>query len=571
MNANKAIISEIFNCSALIEIPFFQRSYVWNEELWQRLIDDMEYVEKSKKPHFLGSIILKKGRSPQPGDKFTACYTVVDGQQRLTTFLIYMKVLCLLKNDTSLFNFQFRLMGDKIALLHGKNDVKAFEKVTSMTAPVPLDNPEHSRVIEAYNYLLENVDPSKVEIKSVMINAQFVRIDLDADEDEQQIFDTINSLGVNLTTSELLKNYFFSRETVQEYQNTWENTFEKDPATKAYWDQQIEAGRMKRAMIDLFFDAYFQLFIQDKTYSIAAEDKIMYARVDKLSQSYQHFISNYCSGNKQIILNHLPEYAECFRTIFRPEFCNAKIPKEYSIERINILIFGLKNSTMIPYILYIAKNVADPDELAKMYGIIESYIMRRIAVHATTKNYNNLFSSLILNQVLSADSLLSTFRSYDDSTTYFPDDADLKRGFENEKLTNLQTKGILYLIESYIRPTNSALLLLGFQQYSLEHLMPKKWRNNWDTCASAELAKQRDSKLLTLGNLAIIPQSLNASIRDSSWETKKIGKGNKPGLSMCAAGLMTFSDVLTKEVWDESEIEARATWLYGIAVELWKI
>ena len=121
-------------------------------------------------------------------------------------------------------------------------------------------------------------------------------------------------------------------------------------------------------------------------------------------------------------------------------------------------------------------------------------------------------------------------RSGNDATTYIPTDEELLEGFQKSKLTNLQTKGILYLIESHIRPVNSATLLLGFDRYSLEHLMPKKWRNNWPACASDDLAKQRDSKLLTLGNLAIIPQALNASIRDSDWATKKSGKGiNKPG------------------------------------------
>ena len=56
---------------------------------------------------------------------------------------------------------------------------------------------------------MEHIDESKLDIMTIFVNTQFVRIDLDADEDEQQIFDTINSLGVNLTTSELLKNYFF--------------------------------------------------------------------------------------------------------------------------------------------------------------------------------------------------------------------------------------------------------------------------------------------------------------------------------------------------------------------------
>ena len=142
---------------------------------------------------------------------------------------------------------------------------------------------------------------------AIIMNTQFVQIDLDADEDEQQIFDTINSLGVNLTTSELLKNYFFSRETITDYENRWAAVFEKDDETKTYWDAEIETGRIKRAMIDIFFDSFFQIFIQDKRYNITNEDKIMYARVDKLALSYQHFINTYCNGNKNVILSQMKD------------------------------------------------------------------------------------------------------------------------------------------------------------------------------------------------------------------------------------------------------------------------
>ena len=89
MDARKALITDIFNNSTLIEIPFFQRSYVWKEDLWSRLLEDMEFVVKTKKPHFLGSIILKQGSTPLPGALYSACKTIVDGQQRLTTFLIF--------------------------------------------------------------------------------------------------------------------------------------------------------------------------------------------------------------------------------------------------------------------------------------------------------------------------------------------------------------------------------------------------------------------------------------------------------------------------------------------------
>ena len=147
----------------------------------------------------------------------------------------------------------------------------------------------------------------------------------------------------------------------------------------------------------------------------------------------------------------------------------------------------------------------------------------------------------------------------------------MKRGFETSKLINIQSKGIIYLIESRIRPSSSSTAMLGFDNYSLEHLMPKKWRNNWQPCENEEMARQRDSKLLTLGNLAIITQSLNASIRDASWETKKIGKGAKPGLNMCASGLVTLYDALNHDTWDETDISARADWLFDQASKIWKL
>ena len=572
MDAHKALITNIFNNSTLVEVPFFQRSYVWKEDLWSRLLEDMEYVVKTRKPHFLGSIILKEGRKPAVGENFSACKTVVDGQQRLTTFLIFLKVLCMKLNQTVMFDYQFRIMGQSIALRHGKNDVDAFEKVMATEKPEKIDNPApESRIIEAFNYFVEHIDETKLDIMTLLMNTQFVQIDLDSDEDEQQIFDTINSLGVNLTTSELLKNYFFSRETVSDYEARWESVFEKDDETRSYWETEIETGRVRRAMIDIFFDSYFQIFVQDRRYSISNEDKIMYARVDKLALSYQHFINTYCGGNKNVVLGPMKDYATCFMQTFRPDYCTRNTPAAFGIERLNVVIFGLKTSTLIPYVLYVAKNVFDEEERNRMYGILESYIMRRMVVHTSTKNYNNLFTSLILNTVLDADALLTRLKSGNDATTYIPDDEELKSGFEKSKLVNLQSRGIIYLIESRERPDQSSTALLGFDNYSLEHLMPKKWRNNWPACATEDESRKRDSVLLTLGNLAIIPQSLNAAIRDANWTIKKAGKGKRPGLDICAAGLITMYDVLQKEDWTEEDIYNRALILYNQAAMLWKL
>ena len=72
MEAYKATIADIFNGSTLIEVPFFQRQYVWREDLWARFIEDMEYVVKTERPHFFGAIILKAGKK-RPGEKYSKC------------------------------------------------------------------------------------------------------------------------------------------------------------------------------------------------------------------------------------------------------------------------------------------------------------------------------------------------------------------------------------------------------------------------------------------------------------------------------------------------------------------
>jgi NAD+--asparagine ADP-ribosyltransferase len=100
--------------------------------------------------------------------------------------------------------------------------------------------------------------------------------------------------------------------------------------------------------------------------------------------------------------------------------------------------------------------------------------------------------------------------------------------------------------------------------------MPKKWENNWGRL-SKDLRDNRNKKLSTLGNLAIITQSLNASIRDANWKIKKKGRGDKEGLFHFSAGIETLSPYLELEEWNEDEIEKRAKFLFRKAAEMWNI
>lgn len=570
MDAGKRTINELFTGSRLLEIPFFQRAYVWDEPQWARLLEDVEELcsKPEPKPYFLGSVILKQ-QPTSSGSKTGDIRTIIDGQQRLTTLSILLKTLCLKTNELRKFDRRFRLDDDSIVILHNHNDDGAFNKVMEQEKPAKLVGED--RITRAYNYFLKEIKAEKLNFDTICDYVMFVGIDLTADEDEQQIFDTINSLGVRLTTAELLKNYFFNRNDLTLYNTYWRDVFEKDEETKAYWDQEVTTGRFRRTFIDLFFYAFLQIKMQDAGLRVKAEDKSVFSNVVKLFDSYKEFIRTYLPEGKISLLGEIKEYAEVFRRTIRKDVSDEELTAQAGVDRLNVIIFNLDTATLIPYLLFVERNVENDAEKVSIYEYLEAYIMRRLVCKETTKNYNQLFAErLILNQVLTKDALVAWISTQDDKVNRMPTDAEVATAFSSVRLTNKYATGVLYLIESKIR--NQAFhstQLLGINKYSLEHMMPKKWRNNWKFSGSAADADLRDSILLTLGNLTIITQSLNASIRDADWATKRAGRGDKGGLQKYADGIETLSKYLSVVEWDEDTIAERARELSRLALGCW--
>lgn len=569
MDAGKRSINDIFNGNRILEIPFFQRSYVWDTPQWERFLNDMEHVSHCNKPHFLGSVILKQQETvsnQSVGDK----RIIIDGQQRLTTLTIFFKVLSLKTNNQYLSGlFRLPMMNNEIALLHNHIDVTSFNKIINLEKEEAIFSEDS--ISQAYTYFSKNIEINKLNHQNILTNILFVGIDLVAGEDEQQIFDTINSLGVKLTTAELLKNYLFNREEIHLYNEYWQQVFEKDAETKNYWDTEIVAGRLRRCFIDLFFYAFLQIKVQDSSSKVSTEDKEEYTKVDGLFDSYKSFISKY-NIDKNALMKEIKEYAQIFQQSFSPDVIKGELSDSDYIERINAIIFGLESTTLIPYVLYVLKNVTDSILRNEIFEFLESYIMRRMVCHETTKNYNQLFGGqLIANKVLSKNELKIYLDKKSDKVNFIPSNKALQEGFRFSKLTNKQAGGILYFIETKIRDRlRYSTSVNGLSNYSLEHMMPKKWENHWSGPVTQQEKDERNRILLTLGNLAIITSSLNSSIRDAKWSIKKNGQGSRSGLTHYATGLETLTPFLQLSDWNEEEIMKRADFLYEKAKEIWK-
>ena len=98
MEANAAAVLDLFETKMQIEVPLFQRQYVWEREKhWEPLWEDIsrkftEYLEGRRDAplHFLGAMVLDQKQTPTT---HVPRRQVIDGQQRLTTLQIFLAAL----------------------------------------------------------------------------------------------------------------------------------------------------------------------------------------------------------------------------------------------------------------------------------------------------------------------------------------------------------------------------------------------------------------------------------------------------------------------------------------------
>ncbi len=565
----KKSVTAIFTKGRVIEIPFFQRSYVWGEENWERFLDDMTAVSDEQKPYFMGALILKQKNVPT-AKSVSEVRLLIDGQQRLTTIVLFFKAVSIVQDTKEQFRDIFYNLDKRISLQHNHNDTEIFEAIVEENASC-MQEEKHakSKILECYNFFMNEKETiKKINTIAILNNLHFVGIDLGPDEDEQQIFDTINSLGVDLTTAELLKNELFGRGDEELFDPTWKKVFEGE--NKEFWDIRVTAGRMYRHNIDMLLQAYLLI--------CSRADKKYVDRIDSLFKSYKAFIADNSivsdRKKREEFIHNLMGYAEVYRENINSDLLDEDINKDSPLERMNLVIFGLNTTTVIPYLLYILKE-ADDDNKDKIFSLLESYIVRRAVCKETSQYYNKMFASFIRNGIKDYDSLREKIcRPDDNQVQAFPNNESFKKGFDGSTLTNQQAKTVLYLIEKGLRDEkHDPVVLLGLNKYSLEHVMPKKWRNHWDDLdkQDEQKSRERDRILLKLGNLTIITSALNISIRDSNWERKKEGsdKRKRKGLIEYSKPIRIFAKYLDYSQWNEDTIKERADFLFEHAQKTW--
>lgn len=462
-------------------VPLFQRPYVWNqEEQWEPLWNDvariaersMEMPGERRPTHFLGAVVLQQVPGPTG---LMQQRTIIDGQQRLTTLQLLLDALHaelnVLGQRTPALRLEqlvsnpepFRQCSeDRFKVWPTNRDRAAFNAVMGVEPPIAYDDLPYkgARLVEAHRFFslqarqwlgpdAEGLERRAIALESVLREQlQIVVIDLGQDENAQAIFETLNARGTPLTAADLIKNFVFQRlaesgAPVQEaYERYWRD-FET-----AFWEAEVQVGRMKYPRSAVFLNHWL----------VARTGREVVAR--EVFSRFKSF-SEFDSGKTMSEL--LPEVyasAEVYRAFIRKSEATGS-----EIDRLGLFGYrsgALESDVVKPLLLWLLDPCEPPvpdEELLKALGAVESWMVRRMLVRATTKGYNRFFADILQHLRASdrsrvGDVLTAFLASQTSDSQYWPDDQEVRAEVRELKAYPKLQRGRLRMVLEAMRITS---------------------------------------------------------------------------------------------------------------------
>lgn len=582
MKAETPSINGVFKNSTILRIPFFQRQYVWEEKQWERFAVDMESLVGLRKKYFLGSLIFK---NEEPTDEEAAYgvsekYTVVDGQQRLTTLSIYLKALdSLLVDDQLKNNFKssfFIQNGQRNPVLHHSiNDHAAYQEVMWGN---PLDAYTDKRVVTAYNFFRNKmIGKNQQELRQLWMAAfariKFVEIILDNQDDEQQIFDTINSLGVDLTIDELMKNFLYDINEEDAYVNNWKPVFD-DKESRDFWGTNDAARSQAATDENKVISNFFYDFVRIKMWDYKDQqgfDKKAFVQKGQIFSTCKAFVEVF-GADKQNLANEIIEYAKLYKKYFNKKNLDVRIPMTSGIERVACIAMA-KDSTITPYLLYVLKNVNGIQEQNRIFEFLETYLVRRMV--GLTAKENKMASEfyteqLIAKKIDSYDKLKQYISDIsEDKNMHIPSDAEIAANIHQITFNDESTpRLIFYLQETRNRYQHTG----GLNYFVAEYIIPKPCKDsgrNYPPYEDEVLEQERKTRTKTLGNFLLLekPRDINdhdKEVNDQEKMARNLKKVANEAFATKSNVLCQYLSTIVcsnwfkgKTGWSDSEIQNR--------------
>src|SRR5262245_32947696 len=465
-------------------VPLFQRPYVLNEEnQWEPLWDDVVHVtdkvltrpSERHHPHFLGAVVLQQVQR-QTGQMQER--TIIDGQQRLTTLQLLLDALHAELLSVKALQPAMRIEPlvtnaqafctkpeDRFKVWPTNRDRPAFNAVMGAKPPVDYDAVGHrgERMVEAHRFFSEQArewigarGPDEIPARAVAIETvvrdlvQIVVIDLTINENAQEIFETLNARGAQLTAADLIKNFIFQRlletgtDVEDAYQKHWRD-FET-----GFWETEVSVGRLRYPRSSIFLNHWL----------VARTGEEVVAR-----EVFDRF-KRFADHDAAIPMTKLVEQVHRASAVYR-QFIVSAAALTGPIDRLGLFGYrtGVLESEVIkPLVLCLLDPELAPvpeAQLVKALDVVESWMVRRMLVRATTKTYNQVVAELVAllrnsaGRAKAGDAIETWLADQSSGSRYWPDDAELRDELAGlmayRRLGRGRLRMVLEAIEDYRR------------------------------------------------------------------------------------------------------------------------
>lgn len=594
----------IFNMPQRLLVPLFQRPYVWNEEqqwapLWSDVVrvTDKVLQHDHTARHFLGAVVLQQ-EANATGTLMSR--TIIDGQQRLTTLqllfdAIHEQIALLgLENTARRIadlvenpEHQRREPEDRFKVWPTNRDRDAFAGV--MAVP----NPEHSvlkhakeKITKAHEYFSAQArewlaaDPHELEqrasvlVDTVATRLQIVVIDLKADEDAQEIFETLNARGTPLTAADLIKNFVFQRLNAtpqvaeKAYHEYWEQ-FETP-----FWEKEVSSGRVLWSRSSLFLTQW----LTARTHTDIPAREVF--------ASFKRHVDDSTTPVNEM-LEHIRECAAIYSALI--EGSEDRHKPLSLLERFTYRTSTMQSEIVKPIVIWLTDPTLPPvpsEQMAAAINALESWLVRRMLVREKSQGTNRFLIDLLgeiaqVNRDEVGTRITEILAEQTSDVSYWPDDDTVRQSLENLPIYRRLSRGRLRMVLEAVEDHRRGFTALGSsakgeqpvvrEECTIEHVMPQKWGQHWPLPEDVT-GHDRDALVHTLGNLTLVSKALNPSLSNGPWDGEQ---GKRTALNAYSSIKLT-ADAITRSYaagngWDETLIEERTDALIDDILAIWPV
>jgi GNAT superfamily N-acetyltransferase len=586
-----------------LTVPLFQRPYVWNEEnqwepLWNDVIRLTERVLKAPHskhhPHFIGAVVLQQVQNSVGTMQER---TIIDGQQRLTTLQLLFDALHAelvavgatapaMRLETLVVNAApfCAQPEDRFKVWPTNRDRPAFNAVMSAAEPVDYDAVGFAdeRMVQAHRFFAEHArewlkadgeesitarsNANETVIRDLL---QMVVIDLGVDENAQEIFETLNARGAQLTAADLIKNFIFQRllESGADVESTYVQHW-KD-FESAFWESEINVGRMRYPRSSIFLNHW--LIAQTGEEVVARE---VFTRFKRYAID---------SGlPMQQLLTQINRSATVYRSFIHDGLQTTGVINRFGLFAYRTSV--LESEVIKPLVLSLLdpeKPAIPTEQFLKALSVVESWMVRRMLIRATTKGYNQIVAELIRHlsdkdRAEVGNTIEKFFASQTSDSRYWPDDNEVREELRvlpaYRRLGRGRLRMVIEAIEDHLRGWCGTQASLSYERvfrgkYAIEHVMPRKWQVHWPLPEGSRSEGERDALIHTIGNLTLLTSRLNSKVSNGPW----IGNsGKRQGLESHDVLMLNRKLLETAGTeWNDAKILNRSETLAKIIVEIW--